>query len=136
MLKGGVVLEKSHAFSGYSVDDLAKAKKFYGDILGLNVTEEKGMGLALHLATGAEVFLYPKYNHEPSTYTVLNFPVDDIDQVVDDLTKKGIVFERYDEIEYIQQDEKGIARSDDPSQGPSIAWFKDPAGNILSVLQP
>jgi len=89
------------------------------------------MGLDLHLANGTHVFLYPKDNHEPATYTVLNFPVDDIDAVVDALIEKGVSFEKYDGFE---QDEKGIARSNDPAQGPSIAWFKDPFGNILSVL--
>lgn len=118
------------AFSGFSVDDTTKVKSFYSDILGLNVTEDSA-GLGLQLATGGSVFIYPKGDaHVPATYTVLNFPVDNIDQAVDALVQKGVKFERY---EGMNQDAKGIARSD--GQGPNIAWFKDPAGNILSVLE-
>nr|AIA11789.1 Glyoxalase-like domain protein [uncultured bacterium] len=129
------MLKTSKAFSGFSVTDIKIAKDFYGDVLGLEVSEQKGMGLDLHLGGGAHVFLYPKEDHKPATYTVLNFPVDDIDKVVDELTKRGIKFEVYADSEFIKQDGKGIARSDDPSRGPSIAWFKDPFGNILSVLK-
>lgn len=129
------MLKDSKAFSGFSVADVKKAKEFYGGTLGLKVSEEGGMGLDLHLANGTHVFLYPKDDHEAATYTVLNFPVDDIDTVVDALVAKGVEFERYPDTDYIKQDTKGIARSDDPSKGPSIAWFKDPFGNILSVLQ-
>ena len=117
----------SHAFSGFSSNDIAKAKAFYAQTLGLEVTEENGM-LTLHLAGGGTVVIYPKDNHEPASFTVLNFPVEDIDQAVDRLTKAGIQLERY---EGSGQDERGIARE----YPPSIAWFKDPAGNILSVLQ-
>jgi catechol 2,3-dioxygenase-like lactoylglutathione lyase family enzyme len=129
--KERVMLERSEAFSGFSVDDVATAKKFYGETLGLDVSEENGM-LALHIAGGREIFVYPKPNHTPAEYTILNFPVEDIDQAVDELTKRGVSFERY---EGIEQDEKGVARPEKPEYGPPIAWFKDPAGNILSVLE-
>ncbi|TDD45814.1 VOC family protein [Nonomuraea terrae] len=116
------------AFSGFSVDDVAAATAFYGKTLGLRVSEEHGM-LTLHLGGGADVLVYPKGDaHVPATFTVLNFPVDDIDRAVDELTACGVRFERY---EGFAQDEKGIARGD----GPPIAWFTDPAGNVLSVLQ-
>jgi catechol 2,3-dioxygenase-like lactoylglutathione lyase family enzyme len=121
------VFEHTKAFSGFSVDDLTKAKEFYGKMLGLNVTEEHGL-LTLHLAGNRPTLIYPKPNHVPATYTILNFPVDDIDKAVAELAARGVSFERYDGFE---QDAKGIARGD----GPYIAWFKDPAGNILSVLQ-
>ena len=115
------------AFSGFAVDDLPAAKRFYGDTLGLNVSEENGL-LHLHIAGGRDILVYPKPDHTPAAYTILNFPVDDIDQAVDELVARGVRFERYDGFD---QDEKGIARGD----GPPIAWFTDPAGNILSVLQ-
>jgi predicted enzyme related to lactoylglutathione lyase len=121
------MFKDTHAFSGFSADDIPRAKQFYGGTLGLNVTDEMG-GLALHLGSGANVFIYPKDNHVPATFTVLNFPVADVEQAVDQLTEAGVTFERY---EGFDQDEKGIARGGD---GPTIAWFKDPAGNILSVL--
>jgi catechol 2,3-dioxygenase-like lactoylglutathione lyase family enzyme len=117
----------SHAFSGFSTNDLAKAEEFYGKTLGLEFTKEMD-NLNLHLRGGGSVLIYPKGNHEPASFTVLNFPVDDIDQAVDALNAKGIQLERY---EGFDQDERGIARG----EGPSIGWFKDPAGNILSVLQ-
>ena len=120
------------AFSGFSVDDLAKAKSFYTKILGLKVEEQKDMGLWLYLPDGGKVFIYPKENHEPATSTMLNFVVDDIDAAVEALRKKGVTFEYY---EGFNQDEKGIARGKKANMGPDIAWFKDPAGNILSVLQ-
>ena len=122
------MFKDSKAFSGFSADDIPRAKQFYGETLGLNVSEEMG-GLILHLGSGADVFVYPKENHVPAAFTVLNFPVDDIEAAVDRLTEAGVTFERYDGF---NQDEKGIARGD---EGPAIAWFKDPAGNILSVLQ-
>ncbi len=121
------MFKDSHAFSGFSSNDIATSKEFFGQTLGVEVTEENGM-LTLHLAGGGNVLIYPKDNHEPATFTVLNFPVDDIDQAVDKLTKAGIAFERYDGM---GQDERGIMRG----EGPAIAWFKDPAGNILSVLE-
>jgi catechol 2,3-dioxygenase-like lactoylglutathione lyase family enzyme len=115
------------AFSGFSVDDIPKAKAFYGETLGLNVTEENGM-LSLHIAGGNSIIIYPKPNHTPATFTILNFPVENIDQAVDELTRRGVRFERYDGF---NMDAKGIARGN----GPNIAWFTDPAGNILSVLE-
>ncbi len=129
------MLKDSKAFSGYSVKDIKQAREFYESVLGLEVSEETGMGLELHLGGGLRVFLYPKDDHKAATYTVLNFQVDDIDKIVDGLAKKGVKFIKYDDIDYIKQDDKGIARSDDPAMGPSIAWFEDPFGNILSVLQ-
>ncbi len=115
------------AYSGFAVDDVKKAKEFYGGLLGLEVSEEHGM-LTLHLAGGARVLVYPKEDHVPATFTILNFPVDDIDAAVDGLAGAGVVFERYPGME---ADEKGVFRG----WGPAIAWFKDPAGNILAVLQ-
>jgi catechol 2,3-dioxygenase-like lactoylglutathione lyase family enzyme len=115
------------AFSGFSVDDIPKAKQFYGETLGLRVSEENGM-LQLHLAGDGNVLVYPKDDHTPATFTILNFPVADVDRAVDELTRRGVRFERY---EGFDMDEKGIFRGG----GPLIAWFKDPAGNILSVLQ-
>lgn len=120
----------SKAFSGFSVDDIKKSKEFYGKKLGLKVIEDMG-GLQLHLGGGGEVFIYPKDNHRPATFTVLNFSVDDIDEAVDKLAAIGVKFEHYSGF---GQDKKGIARSTSPDKGPSIAWFKDPADNILSVL--
>ena len=117
----------AHAFSGFSTNDIEQAKEFYGTALGLEVSESNGM-LEIKLGGGATVLAYPKENHEPATFTILNFPVDDIDKAVDELSGRGVRFERY---EGFGQDEKGIMRD----QGPDIAWFKDPAGNILSVLQ-
>jgi catechol 2,3-dioxygenase-like lactoylglutathione lyase family enzyme len=121
------MLDASKAFSGYSVDDIPAAKRFYGETLGLRVTESNGM-LTLHLGGGGEVLIYPKPDHRPATFTVLNFPVDDIDGAVDELVERGVSFLRYDGV---QQDERGIHRQ----QGPPIAWFTDPAGNVLSVLE-
>lgn len=117
----------SHAFSGFSSNDIPGARDFYGQTLGLRLTEENGL-LTLHLAGGGSVLIYPKDDHQPASFTVLNFPVEDIDRAVDALTEAGIAFERY---EGFNQDERGIMRQ----EGPPIAWFKDPAGNILSVLQ-
>jgi catechol 2,3-dioxygenase-like lactoylglutathione lyase family enzyme len=118
------------AFSGFSVDDISKARAFYGDTLGLNVSEENGM-LTLHINGGANILVYPKGpGHTPATYTILNFPVANIDQAVDELTKRGVRFEIYDYPD-LKTDEKGVARGG----GPNIAWFKDPAGNILSILE-
>ena len=122
------MFKNTKAFSSFSADDLQKAKEFYGETLGLDVSQEEE-GLALKIAGGGSVFIYPKPNHEPATFTVLNFPVDNIDAAVDQLAKSGVSFEQYDEP--IKTDEKGIHRND----GPKIAWFKDPAGNILSVVE-
>jgi len=123
------MLEASKAFSGFSANDIEKAKEFYGKTLGLKVSESHGL-LMLHLAGDNNVLIYPKPNHVPATFTVLNFPVKDVDQAVDELTKRGVRFEIYD-LPDIKTDKKGIMRG----KGPTIAWFKDPAGNILSVLE-
>ena len=121
------MFENTKAFSGFAVDDGEKARDFYAETLGLKTSEEHGL-LTLHLAGDRDTIIYQKPDYAPATYTVLNFPVDDIDQAVDELAKRGVRFERYDGFE---QDEKGVCRD----EGPYIAWFKDPAGNILSVLQ-
>jgi catechol 2,3-dioxygenase-like lactoylglutathione lyase family enzyme len=121
------MFEHTKAFSGFAVDDLEKARRFYGETLGIKTSEEHGL-LTLHLAGGRDTLVYPKPDHSPATYTILNFPVADVDAAVDELATRGVRFERY---EGFQQDEKGISRG----EGPAIAWFKDPAGNILSVLQ-
>jgi predicted enzyme related to lactoylglutathione lyase len=118
----------TNAFSSFAVPDIAAAKKFYGEVLGLQVKEENEL-LSLSIGGDKEVMVYPKPDHAPAVYTILNFPVDDIEKAVDELAKRGVTFERYDGFE---QDEKGIARADD---GPAIAWFTDPAGNILAVLE-
>ena len=123
------MLGDSKAFSGFSANDTEKAKEFYGRTLGLKVSETNGL-LTLHLAGGSNVLIYPKPNHTPATFTVLNFPVDDMDQAVDELTKRGVRFEIYD-LPDLKTDNKGIMRG----SGPTIAWFKDPAGNILSVIE-
>jgi extradiol dioxygenase family protein len=120
-----MMLGDSKAFSGFSVDDIAKAKQFYGETLGIQVTEENGM-LQLHLGGGQVTLVYPKDNHTPATFTILNFPVEEIESAVDGLAARGVEFEKYPWV-----DEKGINRQG----GPLIAWFTDPAGNILSVLQ-
>jgi len=122
------MFESSPAFSGFSVDDIAKAKAFYGDTLGVKVSEEHGL-LNLHLGGGAHVLAYPKDNHVPATFTILNFPVDDIDAAVEALTARGVSFLRYDGFD---QDDKGIALGGG-GRGPTIAWFTDPAGNVLAV---
>ena len=116
------------AFSSFAVPDLDAAKKFYGEVLDLDVTEENDL-LTLRFGPDLQVMVYPKPDHAPAVFTVLNFPVDDVDKAVDELTSRGVTFERY---EGFEQDDKGIARGD---LGPAIAWFTDPAGNILSVLQ-
>ncbi|MFD3484142.1 VOC family protein [Streptomyces sp. NPDC058665] len=121
------MLGRSKAFSGFAVDDIPRARVFYEETLGLSVTEANGM-LRLRLGGGAEVLVYPKPDHVPATYTILNFPVEDIEQAVDELVRRGVSFERYPGME---ADDRGIFRVD----GPYIAWFTDPAGNTLSVLQ-
>jgi catechol 2,3-dioxygenase-like lactoylglutathione lyase family enzyme len=123
------MLANSKAFSGFAVDDLSEAKRFYGETLGLKVTDmQEDILLGLNIAGGQDVLVYHKPDFTPATYTILNFPVDDIDAAVDELSSKGVQFERYDGFD---QDDKGIARG----PGPEIAWFRDPAGNILSVLK-
>jgi catechol 2,3-dioxygenase-like lactoylglutathione lyase family enzyme len=124
------MFKDAKAFSSFSVDDVGKAKEFYAGTLGLEVSDEMG-GLSLRVAGGANVFLYPKSDHAPASFTVLNFPVDNVDNAVDELTKRGVRMEIYDRDDF-KQDEKGIARDD---RGPAIAWFKDPAGNVLSVME-
>jgi catechol 2,3-dioxygenase-like lactoylglutathione lyase family enzyme len=121
------MFENTRAFSGFAVDDLEAAKKFYGETLGVKVSEHYGL-LTLHLAGGRDTLAYPKPDHTPASYTILNFQVDDIDAAVDELVSRGVELEKY---EGMGQDAKGINRAG----GPYIAWFKDPAGNILAVLQ-
>ena len=121
------MLGDSKAFSGFAVDDLEKAKAFYEGTLGLRTSEEHGL-MTLHLAGDRPTLVYPKPDHEPATYTVLNFPVEDIDAAVEALMERGVAFEIYEDS---GQDDKGIMRQ----YGPPIAWFRDPAGNILSVIQ-
>jgi catechol 2,3-dioxygenase-like lactoylglutathione lyase family enzyme len=116
------------AFSGFAVDDLQKAREFYERTLGLRVSEQGGL-LTLHLAGGRDTLVYPKPDHRPASYTILNFPVPDIDRAVEELAARGVRFARYDGFD---QDDKGISRA---AGGPPIAWFTDPAGNILSVLE-
>jgi catechol 2,3-dioxygenase-like lactoylglutathione lyase family enzyme len=115
------------AFSGFSVNDLERTRKFYADTLGVRV-EPEGVGLRLHLPGAGTVFAYPKKDHQPATFTILNFVIDNIDEAVDELKNRGVTFERY---EGAPQDERGIMRK----HGPPIAWFKDPAGNVLSVIE-
>ena len=121
------MLAESKAFSGFAVDDIDKARQFYGETLGLETSEENGM-LTLHIAGDRPTLVYPKDDHTPADFTILNFPVDDVDAAVGALAARGVRFERYDGF---GQDEQGIMRD----QGPPIAWFKDPAGNVLSVLE-
>ncbi|MFE9657743.1 VOC family protein [Micromonospora sp. NPDC006431] len=120
----------TRAFSGFSVDDTDRAMAFYADTLGLRVSRDDAMGglLTLHLAGDRDILVYPKDDHTPATYTVLNFPVDDIDRAVAELTARGVQFARYPGM---PQDEQGIVRGN----GPAIAWFTDPAGNVMSVLE-
>jgi catechol 2,3-dioxygenase-like lactoylglutathione lyase family enzyme len=121
------MLTDSKAFSGFAVTDVDEAAKFYGETLGLQTSVENGM-LTLHLAGDRPTLVYPKPDHQPGNYTILNFPVDDVEATVDDLAARGVQFERY---EGFDQDEKGIMRGN----GPDIAWFTDPSGNILSILK-
>ncbi len=123
------MLKHSKAFSGFSVNDIKKAKKFYSEVLGLEVTDNPMGLIELHIDGSNKIIIYPKPNHEPATFTILNFPVENIDKTVDELTAKGIVFEQYKEL---RTDAKGISRN---PHGPKIAWFKDSAGNILSVIE-
>jgi predicted enzyme related to lactoylglutathione lyase len=123
------MFRETAAFSGFAVDDVDAAREFYGSTLGIE-TSDGPMGLLqLHIAGGHPIIVYPKPDHTPATFTVLNFPVDDVDAAVDELASRGVAFEHYDGM---PQDEKGIMRGN----GPDIAWFRDPAGNVLSVLRP
>lgn len=123
------MLRDSKGFSGFSVNDIEKANEFYGRTLGVKVSQSDDL-LHLYLAGGTTVLVYPKRDHTPATFTILNFPVDDVDEAVDELTKRGVRFEIYDDGD-LRTDERGVFRG----RGPVIAWFKDPAGNILSVLE-
>jgi len=125
------MFKNTKAFSGFSANDIQKAKEFYGDKLGIEVSENAMGILTLHFKNGNDVIIYPKPNHQPATFTILNFPVPDVEQAVDELIKLGITFEQYDEP--IKTNAKGVLKGN--GNGPDIAWFKDPAGNILSVLQ-
>lgn len=123
------MFKAKRAFSGFSVDDIAEAKRFYEETLGMDVTEDHGL-MHLRIGGGADVLVYPKSNHAPATFTVLNIPVSNVDEAVDELAKRGVRFETYRQPD-LKTDERGIMRG----QGPTIAWFKDPAGNILSVIE-
>jgi catechol 2,3-dioxygenase-like lactoylglutathione lyase family enzyme len=124
------MFKNTKAFSGFSVNDIGKAREFYGNTLGLEVSEGDGM-LTLHVAGGTKILVYPKPNHTPASFTILNFPVKDVEAAVSALKERGVRFERYENIPELKTDEKGIFRGG----GPLIAWFKDPAGNVLSVLE-
>ncbi|KAB8190252.1 VOC family protein [Nonomuraea phyllanthi] len=121
------MFQDTKAFSGFSVNDIEAARSFYGETLGLRVSEENGL-LTLHVAGGTDILVYPKEDHAPASFTILNFPVEDVEKAVDELTARGVRFERYDGM---PADEKGIMRG----WGPTIAWFTDPAGNVLSVIE-
>jgi len=125
------MFKNTKAFSGFSVNDMQKAKEFYHGKLGIEVSENEMGIMTLHISGGSKIIVYPKPNHEPATFTILNFPVSDVEKTVDELIKAGITFEQYGEP--IKTDAKGILRGD--GRGPDIAWFKDPAGNVLSVLK-
>lgn len=125
------MLKDSKVFSSFSVDDMPKAKTFYQDTLALNVKEDEMGMLEIHFSDGNRVMIYPKPNHTPASFTVLNFKVDDVEATVDDLVSRGVQFEHYD-FEQLKTDEKGICRG---NGGPTIAWFTDPAGNIISVVE-
>jgi predicted enzyme related to lactoylglutathione lyase len=125
------MFKDTEAFSSFSVDDMEAAKRFYGETLGLEVSEVPPHGLlTLHLAGGRDTMVYPKENHEPASFTILNFPVDDVEAAVEGLSERGVSFERYEGTD-METDEKGIFRGG----GPLIAWFKDPAGNVIAVIQ-
>ncbi|WP_069658415.1 VOC family protein [Arcticibacter eurypsychrophilus] len=124
------MFKQTKIFSSFSIDDLQAAKKFYSEVLELEVVENEMGFLELELVSGYKILAYHKPNHTPATFTVLNFPVDQIDTAVKELSERGVTFEKYNEPD-LKTDDKGIARGD----GPNIAWFKDPAGNILSILE-
>ena len=126
------IFKLDESFSTYSIDDVGAAKDFYGETLGIDVTDQEEGGISLDLG-GRSVYLYPKEDHEPASFTVLNLAVEDIDKAVDELSSLGIEFESYGGD--IETDDKGIFRGGDEGKGPNIAWFKDPAGNILSVIE-
>ncbi len=124
------MINAEKAFSSFSVNDIAKAREFYGKTLGLDVASGPEGTLVVPLSGGAKALMYPKPNHQPATFTVLNFPVDSVEEAVDQLSQRGVKFEIYNEPN-LKTDERGVSRGN----GPTIAWFKDPAGNILSVLE-
>lgn len=124
--------QTAHAFSGFSVDDIDAARSFYGDTLGMDVTTNPMGFLDISLPDGGSILVYAKPNHEPASFTILNFPVDDVEAAVDELNGRGVVTKIYDDSEFAT-DDKGILRGG-PDKGPDIAWFKDPAGNVLAVL--
>src|SRR5258708_14553751 len=126
------MFQVKEAFSGFSVNDFSKAKAFYAETLGLKVDDE-GVGMRLHLPGGGTVFAYPKEDHQPATFTMLYFVVASIDEAVDELTNRGVHFDHY--VDSPKTDEKGIFRGTSKNQGPDLAWFKDPAGNVLAVLE-
>ena len=126
------MLQGTKAFSGFSVKDIDEAEEFYGNVLELDV-KKTGMGLELHLGKELVIFVYQKDDHVPATFTILNFPVDDVAQVVDELVAKGVTFIRYENLP-APQDERGILRGKQYGEGPDIAWFEDPSGNVLSIL--
>jgi catechol 2,3-dioxygenase-like lactoylglutathione lyase family enzyme len=128
------MVEIRDAFQGFSVNDVEAARTFYGEAIGLEVADEMG-GLRLTLPSGQSVFVYPKDDHEPATFTILNFVVDDIDRAVDELNAAGVVTKIYEAPNAFGTDERGIARGSQTGQGPDIAWFRDPAGNVLSVIR-
>jgi catechol 2,3-dioxygenase-like lactoylglutathione lyase family enzyme len=129
------MFKQANAFSSFSVNDLEAAKIFYGETLGCE-TDDNGMGLELRFPNGHVVFIYDKKDHTPAGFTVLNFPVDDINVAIDSLTEAGVSMERYDNLNLPgEQDERGVLRGKTAGMGPDIAWFKDPAGNVLAVLE-
>jgi catechol 2,3-dioxygenase-like lactoylglutathione lyase family enzyme len=128
------MMQMRDAFQGFSVDDVEAARRFYGEALGLEVADEMG-GLSLTLPTGQHVFVYPKDDHEPASFTILNFVVDDIDRAVDELNAAGVVTKIYESPHDFGTDDRGIARGSQTGQGPDIAWFRDPAGNVLSLIE-
>lgn len=126
------LFKDTKAFSSFSVDDVQRAKEFYGQTIGLEVSESYGGRLLeLHIDGVGNILIYPKVNHTPAAFTILNFPVDNLESTMDDLTKRGVRFEIYDE-DNLKTDEKGVSLG---GEGPKIAWFKDPAGDVLSVLE-
>lgn len=128
------MFKNTKVFSGFSVNDLEKAQTFYGKTLGIDIRRENGMGFSLNLSNGATIFVYPKDDHQPATFTILNFVVDNIDETMESLKNKNVRFLQYND-DNLPQDEKGVLRGLRAGMGPDIAWFKDPAGNILSVIQ-
>lgn len=128
------MLTYNHTFSSFSVDELPKAKKFYQETLGLGVEESGDMGLSIRLNDEHRVFIYPKVDHQPATFTVLNFVVDDIDAEMESLKHRGVQFIHYQN-KHLPQDKQGVLRGLQENMGPDIAWFKDPAGNVLAIVQ-